>query len=353
MATSSSDHGSPSLTARNEVSVSNEDLLHFKDRLRSSLLLAMRGGDESFTVTLGTHTVPIPLAFSIPTSHASSASSEGLHFTVDDAMSFLQYHPFKLKDGRVLVEKLKMYTVTSRQLVISVDSPDFRLPLLEPSAGAIEDGEARPKKGRPHRRPKVERDDEAVKADREAYTSRSGHLTKKEHPIRGWILRETARIESGERPIRGTGDYAVKATDRGYRLTTGRGTQPRWMFSVIDVLKKDAVEFYKSRSDFRNTASLAPLTQDEEATLEKAFQFTLDKWFDATEVWVNRWNAARDAGGAPAPVTKTQANENFYFHWSGYPYVVPVRRGTRTPRAEHRRCKTACPARVPALAASS
>jgi hypothetical protein len=321
MATSSSDHGSPFRTARIEASVSMNDLLQYKARVQSSLLLAMRGGSETFTVTLGTHGVPIPLSFSIPTSHASPASSEGLHFTVDDAMSSLQYQPFEfLQDGRIVVKQLKMYTVTSRELVISVDNPAIRFLPLEPAAGAVEHG-CDAIKGRPPRCPKVERDEEAVKAAREASTSRTGHLTKKEHPIRGWILRETALIDNGERPIRGTGDYAVRAPDRGYRLMTGRGTQLKWMFSVIDVLKNEAMEMYTSRSDFRNTASLAPLTKDEEATLEKAFQCTLDKWFDATEGWVNRWNAARDAGGAPAPVTKPQANENFYFHWECYPYA--------------------------------
>lgn len=321
MATSSSDHGSP-FPARIEAKMSTNDLLQYKAKLQSFLLLAMRGGIETFTVTLGTHDVPIPLTFSIPTSRASPASSEGLHFTLDDAMSSLQYQPFEIKDGRVVVEKLKMYTVTSRQLVISVDSPD----IIEPSAGAIEHGhdeedEARPKKGRTPRCPKGERNEEAVKAAREACMSRSGYLTKKEHPIRLWILRETARVESGERPIRGTDEYAAKAPDRGYHLMTGRGTQQKWIFSVIDALKKEAMEMYTSRSDFRNTASLAPLTEDEEATLEAAFQLTLDKWFDATEGWTNRWNAARDAGGAPTPITKVQANESSYFHWECYPYA--------------------------------
>ena len=316
MATSSSDHG---FLARIEANVSSNDLLQYKATLHSSLLLAVRGGTETFTVTLGTHDVPIPLTFSIPASHTTPARSEGLHFTLDAAISSLQYQPFEIKDGRVVVEKLKMYTVTSRQLVISVDSPDIRfLPLGAIEHGHDEEDEARPKKGR---MPKGERDEEAVKADREAHTSRTGHLTKKGHPIRVWILRETTRIENGERPIRGTDEYAVRAHDRGYHLMTGRGTQNKWIFSVCDAVKKEAMEMYKSRSDFRDTASLAPLTKGEEATLEKAFQFTLDKWFDATEGWVNRWNAAQDAGGAPAPITKVQANENCYFHWECYPYA--------------------------------
>ena len=326
MATSSSDHGTPS-PAPIEATVSTNDLLRYKAKLQSSFLLALQGGVESFTVTLGTHGPPLQLIFSMPTSCAPPASSEGLHFTLDDAMASLQYQPFDIKNGRIVVaEKLKMFTVTSRQLVISVDSPDLSRP-PGPAAGAIERGrdeedEARPAKGRTPRCPKGERDEEAVKAARETFTSRPGHLTKKEHPIRLWILRETARVESGERPVRGTGDNAVKAPDRGYHLMTGRGTQQKWFFSVIDALKKDAMEMYTSRSDFRNTASLAPLTKDEEAALEAAFQLTLDKWFEATEGWANRWRAAQDAGGVPVPITKVRANENSYFHWDSYPYAT-------------------------------
>ena len=103
MATSSSDHGTPS-PAPIEATVSTNDLLRYKAKLQSSFLLALQGGVESFTVTLGTHGPPLQLIFSMPTSCAPPASSEGLHFTLDDAMASLQYQPFDINNGRKSVD---------------------------------------------------------------------------------------------------------------------------------------------------------------------------------------------------------------------------------------------------------
>jgi hypothetical protein len=155
--------------------------------------------------------------------------------------------------------------------------------------------------------------------------NRAGFLRKKEHPVSLWILLEMARIDNGVRPICGEGETAIFADQLNLSLSGGRGTQAKFLYSVLDELKGVNVDMYTSRSDFRNPGALAPqLAAQEVEALETAFQHTLEKWSTATREWLKSCKAARNAGGKPPAVTLKQSNERLYFHWKNIAWHGPV-----------------------------
>ena len=106
----------------------------------------------------------------------------------------------------------------------------------------------------------------------------------------------------------------------------GRGTQPKFLYSVLCELKVVSMDMYMSRSDVNAPVALVPqLAAQEVDSLETAFQNTLNTWYTATRGWMKSCKATRGAGGEPEAITQTQANERLYFHWKTFTYAKPTK----------------------------
>ena len=149
-------------------------------------------------------------------------------------------------------------------------------PPPEPShSDEDDDGAARKKKkGRP-RLPKAERTEEQVQADKDKFTFATGFLRKKEHPVSKWILHEMTRVEDGIRPLKHEvgGEPPVYAHTRKLRMMgAGRGTESKFIYSVLEELKANAPDVYARRGDSKNADAMTELSPPEVQALENAFQ---------------------------------------------------------------------------------
>ena len=315
----SSDGGSQEKkTDRVEESITFGQLNYFQDVLRWQLEKAT----ESFEVILpgnGGECVHLVFGGSPPPERSSSY----LYFMKADALRALVFKGYVL-GPEPAVGTLELTASCGRTLAISVKDMTFSAPVNVAASQLADEDEAQPKKARAPRVAKADRSEEQVMADREKFTSRTGFLRKKGHPVSLWILHEMARIDNGERPICGEGDNAFYAPPHGLSLMMGRGTQPKFLYSVLCELKVVSMDMYMSRSDVNAPVALVPqLAAQEVDSLETAFQNTLNTWYTATRGWMKSCKATRGAGGEPSAITYQQANKENYFCWVGFKYAKP------------------------------
>jgi hypothetical protein len=126
------------------------------------------------------------------------------------------------------------------------------------------------------------------------------------------------------RPVFATAGGHVFAPEKKYSVMKGRGTQPKFLYDVVNTLKAVDLEMYNSRSDFRNTAALSELTAREIASLETAFQQTLHKWFVATQGYEQTRISFESSGNRPPGITQKEANERFLFNCRRFAYTEPI-----------------------------
>jgi hypothetical protein len=160
------------------------------------------------------------------------------------------------------------------------------------------------------------------------FTSTPGFLRKKEHPVSKWILNEMNRVDKGDRPLRqeAGGDHPVFAPVLKLHLMKGHGTEPKFMYAVLEEMKGVDADAYTRRGDPNNAEALNELSTQEKQALERAFQTTLSKWYAATVNWMDGCQARRAQGSPPAPLTKSAANKLCYLHWDGFPYAKEPRK---------------------------
>ena len=164
-----------------------------------------------------------------------------------------------------------------------------------------------------------------MQADKDKFTSATGFLRKKEHPVSKWILHQMNRVEDGFRPLKEEAGCApvYAHTRKLHLMAMGRGTESKFLFSVLQLLKADAADVYARRGDPKNADALTELSPTELQALERAFQNTLDTWYTSTEQWMARCNAQQSVGGSPEPLTKSEANARCLLHWEGFTYARP------------------------------
>lgn len=320
----SSDGGSPGKSPeRVVVSITFGELNYFQDVLRWQLEKATDAESvEVIPPGNGGERVHLVFGGSPPPVRASSY----LYFMKNDAFKALMFKGYVPGLQPAAVSTLELAASCGRTLAISVKDITFAAPVNIAASQHADEDEVQPKKARAPRVAKADRSEDQVMADRERFTSRTGFLRKKGHPVSLWILHEMARIDTGERPICGEGENAFYAPPHGLSLMSGRGTQPKFLYSVLGELKVVSVDMYMSRSDSNAPVALVPqLAAQEVEALETAFQNTLNKWYTATRGWMKSCKATRGAGGEPEAITLTQANERFYFHWKTFTYAKPTK----------------------------
>jgi hypothetical protein len=231
------------------------------------------------------------------------------------------------EDGRKVVNVATLVTVGFRTLTIVLDDPNvsYGAPPLRVSPQPVEEaaessdseggGRRLQKKLKPKKHPTFETQEHKDKSH-----NRWSFFLEADHPVAQFFKELTEAANNGTRPLVGSGSCAKFADKLGFRVGYGRA-QSKWKYSVLKKVEELSPELFKSRSSKDNTAAKAPLTDDERAQLEDAFQATLNTWYESTATWVEEDNQAAGQMRQPRRVTWKEANEKLYFERKGYEYA--------------------------------
>ena len=250
------------------------------------------------------------------------AARDFFYFDKKAVYDLLTFKGVDVTPGGTFAASLTMTDLFGKTLTIAVDELNSASPS---TADDVDEDVTAPKKARALLA-REDRTEEMVEADKESFTSRSGFFRRAGHPVAQWALREMSRVEHGERPVFATAGGHVFAPEKKYSVMKGRGTQPKFLYDVVNTLKAVDLEMYNSRSDFRNTAALSELTAQEIASLETAFQQTLHKWFVATQGYEQTRISFESSGNRPPGITQKEANERFLFNCPRFAYTEPVKK---------------------------
>jgi hypothetical protein len=251
------------------------------------------------------------------------AARDFFYFDKKAVYDLLTFKGVDVTPGGTFAASLTMTDLFGKTLTIAVDELNSASPS---TADDVDEDVAAPKKARALRVAREERTEEEVAADKESFTSRTGFFRRAGHPITQWTLGEMSRVDRGERPVFAAAGGNVFAPERKYSVMKGRGTQPKFLYDVVNTLKAVDLEMYNSRSDFRNTAALSELTAREITSLETALQQTLHKWYAATLGYEQTCTAFKSSGNRPPCITQKEANDRFLFNCPRFIYTEPVKK---------------------------